>query len=103
MLPMLEDSDDFLFDNEMLLQAFYFGFRVGEITSPSVYTSESSSISFFRSMVYGFGVLKTALSYRLCRHSLMRSPVFDKNGRTLPTCLPAGRPNLTLTSHQPLW
>lgn len=82
-LPILEDSDDFIFDNQMLLQAFYFGFRVGEITSPSAYTSESSSINFYRSVVYGLGVLKAALYYRLCRYSIIRSPVFDKGGRTL--------------------
>jgi len=82
-LPILEDSDDFIFDNQMLLQAFYFGFRVGEITSPSAYTSESSSINFSRSVVYGLGVLKTAADYFLSKHSISRTAIFDKNGRTL--------------------
>ena len=82
-LPILENSDDFIFDNQMLLQAFYFGCRVGEITSPSAYTDESSSISFFRSVVYGLGVIKAALLYRLCRHSIIRSMIFDKAGKTL--------------------
>lgn len=82
-LPILENSDDFIFDNQMLLQAFYFGLRVGEITSPSAYTSDSSSISFSRSVLYGIGVLKTALAYFLSKHSISRSAIFDKNGRTL--------------------
>ena len=82
-LPILEDSDDFVFDNQMLLQAFYFGFRVGEITSPSVYTSDSSSINFSRSIVYGLGVLKTAMAYFLSKRSIAGSSIFNKNGRTL--------------------
>ena len=82
-LPILENSDDFVFDNQMLLQAFYFGLKVGEITSPSAYTNESSSINFSRSVIYGLGVLKTAIIYRLCKHSLMRSPIFDKNSKAL--------------------
>jgi len=82
-LPILENSDDFIFDNQMLLQAFYLDFRVGEITSPSVYTSDSSSINFSRSVVYGLGVLKTAGAYFLSKHSMLRSPIFNKNGRTL--------------------
>ena len=82
-LPILEDSDDFIFDNQMLLQAFYFNFRVGEITSPSVYTGESSSINFSRSVVYGFGVLKTALAYFFSKRSARAPAIFNKNGRTL--------------------
>lgn len=84
-LPILENSDDFIFDNQMLLQALYFGFRVGEITSPSVYTSESSSINFSRSVVYGLGVLKAAFVYFLSKHSISGSAIFDKSGRTLGT------------------
>lgn len=79
-LPMLEDSDDFIFDNQMLLQAFYFGYRVAEITCPSAYTKESSSINFSRSVVYGLGVLKTAWQYMLSKHAHVRYPLFDKNG-----------------------
>ncbi|MBM3252550.1 MAG: glycosyltransferase family 2 protein, partial [Candidatus Omnitrophica bacterium] len=55
-LPLLENSDDFIFDNQVLAQAIYFGYRIGEITAPSVYTKESSTISFKRSIVYGIGV-----------------------------------------------
>jgi glycosyltransferase involved in cell wall biosynthesis len=69
-LPILEDSDDFIFDNQILLQAFYFGYRVGEITAPSVYSAESSSINFRRSVEYGCGVLLAALRYMLQKRSL---------------------------------
>lgn len=79
-LPILENSDDFLFDNQMLLQAFYFGYRMGEITCPSQYTKESSSINFRRSVVYGLGVLRTAVQYALQKNNLGKFPIFDKNG-----------------------
>ena len=82
-LPIPENSDDFVFDNQMLLQAFYFGYRVAEITCPAVYTKESSSINFSRSVAYGFGVLGTAFKYFLQKHSVGRWPIFDKNGRKL--------------------
>ncbi len=82
-LPVMEGSDDFVFDNQMLLQAFYYGFRVGEITSPSAYTRESSSINFQRSIVYGFGVLATAFQYRLSRWNIAKFRIFDRTGRTL--------------------
>lgn len=82
-LPLLEDSDDFIFDNQMLLQAFHFGYRVGEITCPSVYTEESSSINFGRSVVYGCGVLLNAGKYMLQKHRLARYPMFDPQGRKL--------------------
>ncbi len=80
-LPILENSDDFVFDNQMLLQALYFGYRVAEITCPSVYTKESSSINFSRSVVYGLGVLSTAWKYMLQKHSFLKLPIFDSNGR----------------------
>ena len=82
-LPILENSDDFVFDNQMLLQALYFGYRVGEITCPSQYTHESSSINFQRSVVYGLGVLSTALKYTLQKHSLRHFRIFDGNGSKL--------------------
>ena len=75
-LPLSGNSDDFLFDNEMLVQAVYFGYRIGEITAPSQYTSESSSIGLKRSMVYGFGVLLTALKFVLQKFKLDRFPIF---------------------------
>jgi len=82
-LPILENSDDFIFDNQMLLQAFYFGYGVGEITCPSIYTKESSSINFSRSVVYGFGVLRAAFQYMLEKHSLGKWAIFDKSGRKI--------------------
>lgn len=82
-LPLLENSDDFVFDNQMLLQAFYFGYRVGEITCPAVYTQESSSINFSRSVVYGCGVLGNACKYLLQKRSWGTYPLFDPQGRKL--------------------
>jgi glycosyltransferase involved in cell wall biosynthesis len=58
-LPLLECSDDFVFDNQMLAQAAMFGFRIGEISCPTRYFAEASSINFSRSVVYGLGVVAT--------------------------------------------
>ena len=80
-LPLLENSDDFVFDNQMLLQVFYFGYRVGEITCPAVYTDESSSINFSRSVTYGFGVLRNACRYFLQKRRWARYPIFEPQGR----------------------
>lgn len=64
-LPLKYNSDDFVFDNQMLVQALYFNYRIGEITCPTRYFPDASSISFRRSITYGIGVLKTALQFRL--------------------------------------
>lgn len=82
-LPLSENSDDFVFDNQMLVQAVYFGFRIGEISCPTRYIADSSSISFVRSCKYGFGVLGTALSYRLQRLGLRKDKIFSQSGRRL--------------------
>lgn len=82
-LPILENSNDFIFDNQMLLQAFYFKYRVGEITCPAIYAEDSSSITFWRSVNYGFGVLNTAWQYMLEKRSLAKTPLFSKEGRKL--------------------
>ncbi len=82
-LPLLENSDDFIFDNQMLAQAIYFGYRIGEITAPSSYTKESSSINLRRSTVYGFGVLLTALKFLLQRLGLATFSIFDQKGKRL--------------------
>ena len=82
-LPILENSDDFVFDNQMLAQAFFFGYDVAEITCPAIYTKESSSINFSRSVVYGFGVLGTAWQYMLARHGLAKYGIFNKEGKKL--------------------
>ncbi len=82
-LPLLENSDDFVFDNQTIVQALYFGFRIGEISCPTLYCPEASSISFSRSVKYGLGVLTTALEYRLQKMGLLRLPMFDAAGRKL--------------------
>lgn len=82
-LPLLANSDDFVFDNQMLTQIMAFGFRVGEISCPTHYFPEASSISFRRSVVYGFGVLATSLLYRLWRWRLVQPNIFS----TRPTLL----------------
>jgi glycosyltransferase involved in cell wall biosynthesis len=74
-LPLLSCSDDFVFDNQMVVQAVYFGFRIGEISCPTKYFEEASSINFQRSVTYGFGVLGTAMSLRLKRWGLTK-PAF---------------------------
>jgi glycosyltransferase involved in cell wall biosynthesis len=76
-LPLLNCSEDFVFDNQMLAQAVYFGFRIGEISCPTKYFPEASSINFRRSVVYGVGVLRTSLQFRLQRWGLMRSAIFE--------------------------
>jgi glycosyltransferase involved in cell wall biosynthesis len=83
-LPLLENSDDFVFDNQMLAQIIYFGFSIGEITCPTKYFEEGSSISFSRSVIYGMGVLETALRFRLQKLGWHRSRIFDAKGGRLP-------------------
>lgn len=82
-LPLLENSDDFVFDNQMLLQTLFFDFKVGEISCPTRYEKDSSSINFKRSLTYGFGVLGTALRYRLTKSKIMSSKIFRKDGRKI--------------------
>jgi glycosyltransferase involved in cell wall biosynthesis len=82
-LPLEENSDDFVFDNEMLVQAVAFGFRIGEISCPTKYFAEASSINFSRSVRYGLGVLGTAGKYLLQRAGLGRFRLFSPEGRKL--------------------
>lgn len=82
-LPLLEDSDDFVFDNQMLAQALYFGFGVGEISCPTRYNRDSSSITFLRSIKYGFGVLATSVQYLLQSMGIRHSKIFDSGGRRI--------------------
>jgi glycosyltransferase involved in cell wall biosynthesis len=82
-LPLEVNSDDFLFDNQMLAQAFYFGFRVGEVSCPTRYAADSSSINLRRSCQYGLGVVWTSLAYRLARLRLASPPIFDPRGPKL--------------------
>ena len=70
-LPLEENSDDFVFDNQMLTQILWFGYSIAEVSCPTTYAGESSSINFWRSLRYGFGCLWTSLSYRLARLGLL--------------------------------
>ncbi len=76
-LPLDRNSDDFVFDNQMLMQVLAWNFRIGEVSCSARYFAEASSINFKRSVVYGLGVLGTALSYRLLRLGLARHRIFQ--------------------------
>lgn len=75
-LPLEADSDDFVFDNQMLAQILWLGYQVAEISCPTNYFAEASSINFARSCRYGFGCLGTAMLFRLCRWGFCRSVLF---------------------------
>jgi glycosyltransferase involved in cell wall biosynthesis len=83
-LPLEENSDDFVFDNQMIAQAVWFGFQIGEISCPARYFAEASSINFRRSVKYGFGVLGTAIEFRMARLGLSHKPRYSDQGRKLP-------------------
>jgi glycosyltransferase involved in cell wall biosynthesis len=76
-LPLERNSNDFIFDNQMLSQVIYRGYRVGEISCPAKYFPEASSIDFHRSVIYGLGVLKTSISFRLARLGFDRGTIFE--------------------------
>ncbi len=80
-LPLLENSDDFVFDNQMIAQSVMFGFRIGEISCPTRYFEEASSINFKRSVKYGLGVLRTTACFVAHRMKLIHIPMFDAAGR----------------------
>src|SRR5215469_14725893 len=82
-LPLLENSDDFVFDNQMLAQCVHFGFRIGEISCPTKYFGEASSTNFRRSVQYGFGVLGTTMQFALQQAGLIHLPRFSPQGRKL--------------------
>jgi len=82
-LPLNENSDDFVFDNQMLAQTAWFGFKIGEISCPTKYFEDASSINFKRSVIYGFGVLGTAMKFKLQKLGLKRYPIFNSNGSKL--------------------
>ena len=90
-LPLLENSDDFVFDNEMLTQCVYFGFRIGEVSCPTKYFAEASSINFRRSVRYGLGVLGTTAKFFLQRHGLGRFAIFDAEGEASDPSLASRR------------
>jgi glycosyltransferase involved in cell wall biosynthesis len=82
-LPLLENSDDFVFDNQMLAQILFAGFEVGEVSCPAAYFAEASSINFRRSVKYGLGVLSTSLRFFLHKRGWLASAIFDPRGRRL--------------------
>lgn len=82
-LPLWENSDDFVFDNEILAQAIYFGFPVGEVSCPTRYFPEASSINFPRSVKYGLGVLATSMKFVLQKLGWAQFRIFSPSGRGL--------------------
>jgi glycosyltransferase involved in cell wall biosynthesis len=82
-LPVLENSDDFIFDNQIIAQAIYFGYRIGEISAPCRYNKDSSSINFRRSVFYGLGVIWTGIKFVLQKSKLAHFKIFDKNGKKI--------------------
>jgi glycosyltransferase involved in cell wall biosynthesis len=82
-LPLLENSDDFVFDNQMIAQAVMFGFKIGEISCPTKYFAEASSISFRRSVEYGLGVLATTASFVLHKAGIRQVVRFEPRGKKL--------------------
>ena len=75
-IDISKNSEDFVFDNQMLAQIFYAGFEIGEVTCPTKYFKEASSINFSRSVTYGLGVLGVSLKYRLAKWGIYKSPIF---------------------------
>ncbi len=82
-LPLEENSNDFVFDNEMLAQLIAAGYEIAEVTCPASYFPEASSTDVWRSLTYGIGVLSTTTQYLLHTWGWRRCPLFDPNGRKL--------------------
>jgi glycosyltransferase involved in cell wall biosynthesis len=82
-LPLDANSDDFVFDNQMLAEAVWFGYTIAEISCPTRYASDASSISFRRSVRYGFGCLGTTAEYALAKVGLRRSPRFPNRNSSM--------------------
>jgi glycosyltransferase involved in cell wall biosynthesis len=78
-LPIGVNSDDFVFDNQMLAQILWAGYTVAEVSCPTKYFTEASSINFSRSIQYGLGCLQTAISFRLAKIGLINSSIFSEN------------------------
>jgi hypothetical protein len=80
-LPLENNSDNFVFDNEMLVQAVYFGFRIGEISCPTKYFPDASSINISRSIIYGLGVLGTSARFLLQKSNLWKFKIFSPRSK----------------------
>ena len=87
-LPLVENSDDFVFDNQILAQCVHFGFRIGEVSCPTKYFKDASSVNFRRSVTYGFGVLRTTLEFALQRAGIVHLRRFSKKGNKLEPASP---------------
>jgi len=87
-LHLADNSDDFVFDNQMLAQIFWHGFTIAEVSCPTKYFAEASSINLPRSIKYGFGCLSTGLKFRLAKMGLASSKLFPRVG-TVATPTPA--------------
>ncbi len=77
-LPLEKNSDDFVFDNQMLAEILWVDYQIAEVSCPTLYFAEASSINFQRSLKYGFGCLSTAIKYRLAKMNLIRSKLFPR-------------------------
>jgi hypothetical protein len=75
-IDVSKNSEDFVFDNQMIAQIFYAGFEIGEVTCPTKYFKEASSINFSRSITYGVGVLGVSFQYRLAKLGIFKSTIF---------------------------
>ena len=75
-LPLAANSDDFVFDNQILAETVWLGCEIGEVSCPTSYAPDASSINFRRSVRYGFGCLGTAMAFRLAKIGLLPSPRF---------------------------
>ena len=82
-LPLADCDDDFIFDNEILALLFYYNYKLGELSCPTKYFKEASSINFLRSCKYGLGVLSVSLKYRLAKVGIFISKIFKKNAKKL--------------------
>ena len=78
-LPLSANSDDFVFDNEVLAETVWFGYQIGEVSCPTRYAPDASSINFSRSVKYGLGCLATAAAFRLAKWGVIRSPRFPRH------------------------
>jgi len=77
-LPLGRNSDDFVFDSQIIAETVWLGATIGEVSCPTRYAPDASSINFRRSVRYGFGCLATALTFRLARWNLIRSPLYPR-------------------------
>ncbi len=84
-LPLQANDDDFLFDNEMLAQIIFQGYRIGELSCPTRYFAEASSISFRRSLRYGLGVLATSVKFRLQKSGMAKFDLFSAQPQEMHT------------------